>query len=72
MVCALNSVCTGVLLYMRFNAIKAMDDMAFHWVKESRKTRHSVLWNMPALVALPTVWLGWYVHVRLVFPIGAN
>jgi hypothetical protein len=55
---ALNSLCSGIVLYMNFRTMKTMYK-GFHWAKETERTRTHIVWNVCVLLSLPTIWFAW-------------
>ena len=66
LICALMSLSYGCMYIVRFGTMRSMYQ-ASKWAEEARKANTSIFWNVWVLLAMPAVWMSWYVNFFLDF-----
>ncbi|KAJ2932784.1 hypothetical protein H1R20_g4311, partial [Candolleomyces eurysporus] len=64
LVCAFMSLLYGCIYIIRFGSMRKTHKAA-EWANESEKSSTSIFWNVWVMLAMPAVWLGWYVILEL-------
>lgn len=64
LVSALMSLSYGCMYIVRFSTMRSMF-RASRWAEQAQKNRTLIWWNVWVMLAMPAVWMSWYVVYRM-------